>query len=212
MKKKIFLSVALILVVTFSTANAYASGMLNSIINQGSHFGTSSGSMTIGSELSGFLLGDVKDIILLIGNLVFAAVTVILGAKYIWSSAQGKSEVMESLPTFVVAVLFFYLGGSVVEWLAGDTNNVNSSGAFWKIYNAEEWSTISGYIIYIVNTVVRYLSFAGILILGLRYMFASAEGKSKIKANFGGLVIGIVFVFLASNAVNFIIDLGESII
>lgn len=211
MKKKIFLSIMLILVVTLFTVNAYASGMLSNIINQGTNFGNGNSS-GIGSLAENFILDDVTDVIALIGNLVFAAVTVILGVKYIWSSAQGKAEVLESLPTFVVAVLFFYLGESIVKWLVGSGDEVTSSGAVWSIYNAKNWDTISGYIMWLINTFVRYAAFAGILVLGLRYMFASAEGKSNIKTSFGGLVIGLVFVFLASNVVNFIIDLGEGIL
>ena len=43
-------------------------------------------------------------------------------------------------------------------------------------------------------------------------MFASAEGKSQIKTNMGGAVLGIIFVFMASQVVDFIIDIGESVL
>lgn len=206
MKKKIFMSILLVLVVSIVVVNVHASSLLNNIISQGNSFGNSGTSGGLGNNLSNFIKGDVMDVILAVGNLIFAAITVILGAKYIWSSAEGKSEVMESLPTFVVAIIFFYLGESIVTWLTG------TGGLATSISGATSWSSISGKIIWIVNTIVHYAAFGGILFLGLKYMFASAEGKSQLKTNMGGLVLGMVFVFLASRAVDFIISLGESVI
>ena len=48
--------------------------------------------------------------------------------------------------------------------------------------------------------------------MGLRYMFASAEGKSQMKTSMGGVVLGITFVFMASKVVDFIIDIGEGVL
>ena len=202
MKKKIFLTICLIgfLISVIVPTQVYA-GLLDDIISQGSGFGGNS--TNLGNELDTFITGDIMPIVGVIGNLVFAAITVILGAKYIWSGAEGKSEVMESLPTFVVAVVFFYLGESLVNWL----NNASSG-----ITSATDWNQISSKVIWIINTVVHYAAFGGILVLGLRYMFASAEGKSNIKSNLGGVVIGIVFVFLASSVINFIIEIANGVI
>jgi len=206
MKKKILMSILLIFVISVAVVNVHATGLLNNIISQGNSFGNSGSTTSLGTKLSAFIKGDVMSAVLAIGNLIFAAVTVILGAKYIWSSAEGKSEVMESLPTFVVAIIFFYLGETLVTWLTG------TGGLATSISGATSWTSISGKIIWIVNTIVRYAAFGGILFLGLKYMFASAEGKSQLKTNMGGLVLGMVFVFLASKAVDFIISIGEGII
>lgn len=203
MKKKFFLGMVLIFLTSISIVNVYGSSFLNKIIQKGNNFESGGSSGDLGNVLSNFISGDVLQIVRLIGNLIFAAVTVILGAKYIWSSAEGKSEVMESLPAFVVAVVFFYLGGNLVTWLNDATSGVAG---------ANSWRTLSGRIRWIVNTVVGYAAFGGILFLGLKYMFASAEGKSKLKTNMGGLVLGMVFVFLASQVVDFIIQIGDSII
>lgn len=200
MKNKFLIIIMLfaIIGVHFISVNA---GMLDDIINQGTNFKGSTTSL--GTILSNFIKGDIKNTILLIGNLVFAAVTVILGAKYIWSSSEGRSEVMESLPTFVVAVIFFYLASSLVDWFTGATSNITTS---------HDWKTVSGYIMWIIETVVRYAAFGGILFLGLKYMFASAEGKAQMKTSMGGLIIGLVFVFLASTVVDYIIAIGESVL
>lgn len=202
MGRKILLTLLLVLVVSTVTVNIYANSFLNHIISQGSSFGTGSDA-GIGSSMKSFINDKIIPIVSLIGNLVFAAVTVILGVKYIWSGAEGKSQVMESLPAFVAAVLFFYLGGTIVSWITGATSGIAS---------ANNWSTISGKIIGTINMVVRYVAFGGILYMGLRYMFASAEGKSQMKTSMGGVVLGITFVFMASKVVDFIIDIGEGVL
>ena len=200
MKKKVFLTICLIFFVVAIIAPVYA-GLLDDIIDQGNDFsGTSTG---IGPTISSFIKTDVVGIIGAIGNLVFAAVTVILGAKYIWSSAEGKAQVMESLPAFVLAIVFFYLGESLVTFLLSAGGEVTS---------VDNWDELSNNIIWIINTIVRYASFGGILVLGLKYMFSSAEGKSKIKTDMGGFFLGIVFVFSATSVVEFIRTIADEVI
>lgn len=201
MKNKFLIASLFILVISLCLVNVHA-GILDNIISQGSNFGGGTGD-SLGTKLSNFIKGDIMNIVSLVGNLVFAAVTVILGAKYIWSSAEGRSQVMETLPTFILAVMFFYLGESMISWLTSATSGITS---------AKTWNTVAGNVIWIINTFVRYAAFGGILFLGLKYMFASAEGKSQLKASMGGFVIGIIFVFLASNVVDYIIDIGESVL
>lgn len=200
MKKKVFLTICLIFFVVAIIAPVYA-GLLDDIIDQGNDFsGTSTG---IGPTISKFIKKDIVEVIAAIGNLVFAAVTVILGAKYIWSSAEGKAQVMESLPAFVVAIVFFYLGENLVTFFLNTGNEITSAG---------DWDDLSNNVIWITNTIVRYASFGGILVLGLKYMFASAEGKSKIKTDMGGFFLGIVFVFAATSVVEFIVKIADEVI
>ena len=158
---------------------------------------------TIGGSISNFVLGDVKDVVWGIGNLIFAGVTVILGVKYIWSSAEGKSQVMESLPTFVLAVVFFYLADPLFDFIIEVTGGVAG---------ADDWRELSGNVIWVINTIVKYLALGGLIFMGVRYLLASAEGKASLKTNMGGLVIGVLFVFLSTNVVNFIIEMGSDIL
>lgn len=200
MKNKFLIATVFVLVISLCFVKVQA-GILDDIIKQGTDFkGTST---SLGTKLSNFIKGDIMDIVSLVGNLVFAAVTVVLGAKYIWSSAEGRSQVMETLPGFILAVMFFYLGESMINWLTEATSGITS---------AKTWNTVAGNVIWIINTFVKYAAFGGILYLGLKYMFASAEGRSQLKTSMGGFVIGIIFVFLASNVVDYIIDIGESVL
>ena len=217
MGKKIIVSMLLIICVSFSILMVNAttdnedptSSIVENIFNQANGFKPSgneqeNGALQIGVRLEEFITKQIVPIVEAIGNLVFAGVTVILGMKYIWSSAEGKAEVLESLPSFVLAVVFFNLGGTLVEWLQGSLQS--------GILGVNGWDSISDTILNVIYLVVQLGSFAGILVLGLRYMFASAEGKAKVKANFGVFAIGLLFVFSASNVLNFIIKLGDELL
>ena len=200
MKKKILMSILLFVVAVLLTQSVHATGMLNTIISRGNSFGGGDYS-GIGNTLSTGAIGDIKDAIALIGYLVFAGVTVILGAKYIWASAEGRAQVLESLPAFVLGVVFFYLADSLVSFLG-----IQSLGS------AANWNTLAGTILGTINLVVKYVAFGGILYIGVKYMFASAEGKSQVKTSLGGFAIGLIFVFLASQVVDFIIAAGSTIV
>jgi type IV secretory pathway VirB2 component (pilin) len=126
-----------------------------------------------------------------------------LGLKYIWSSAEGKAEVQESLPTFVIGVICFYLAGAVFDHFKAVTSGMAG---------ASNWQELSGNAYWIIATIAKYLSLAGIMIIGLRYMFASAEGRASLKTSFGGAVLGLAFVFLASNVVTFITTTAREIL
>lgn len=203
MKKKIILTCILIALFLVVSVNTYA-GILDEIISQGSNF---TGSTTgLGDEVKSFIDNDILSAVTSIGNLVFAAVTVILGMKYIWESAEGKAQILETLPAFVFAVIFFYLGKDIVLWLNNSTTGIG------VITTQTTWSSVAGKIIWVVNTIVKYGSFAGILVMGLRYMFAAADTRASLKSSFGGLAIGILFVFAASQVVDYIIDAAEIVI
>ena len=201
MKKYILVIICSVFILAMFCPKVYAAGLLDDIINQAGNFKGSE--QAIGTRISSFISDDIIPIVGTIGNLIFAAVTVILGAKYIWSSAEGKAQVLETLPGFVIAVVFFYLGENLLNWLTGIGGTITS---------AKDWNNMAEQIIWIINTLVHYSAFAGIIVLGLRYMFASAEGKSRLKTSLGALVIGLMFVFSASKVVDFIIKIGDEII
>ena len=215
MVKKILVSMLLFaLLITPSVVNA---GLLDDIMKQGTNFVKNSNSESIGNSVAYIVRYDIMPVVFNIGTLIFAAVTVILGVKFIWSSAEGKSEVQEALPGFVLAVVFFYLAEPLVNFLLGSTSTItgisNVNNLNWaNAGGATSWNQLAGRVIIVINYIVKYLALAGLIYLGVRYMIASAEGKASMKTNMGGAIIGIIFVFLASNVVQFFIDAGEDIL
>ena len=216
MLKKVLISVMLfvLLVTPHILVNA---GMLNKVIGQGTNFVKGHKTEAIGNSIKTIILNDIKPAVFSIGTLIFAAVTVILGVKFIWSSAEGKSEVQEALPGFVLAVIFFYLSEPLINFLLGSTSSFTGfSSINTMIKNAgggtKSWGAIASATVGLINYVVKYLALAGLVYLGIRYMIASAEGKATMKVSMTGAVIGVLFTFLATNVVQFIIDAGDNII
>ena len=66
------------------------------------------------------------------------------------------------------------------------------------------WSTV----IYIL----QIASVAGVIVMGIRYMFANSDKKADIKKGTILAVIGIIMVFAASTFVGFIIDAFNEIV
>lgn len=205
MKKKILLTIALILVIGMLNINVYAdnsdNSWFNTIINNGNDFGNQTGSMDAIDDLEGFIKGKIMPIVIDVGNLIIACVTIILGAKYIWSGADGKAEVLETLPAFVVGVMFFYIGEG---WLTFMESVETQVGGDYEVLKNDIFATIAH--------IVRLMSFGGLLYMGIKYMLASAEGKSQLKTNMGSTVIGLLLVFSAVGVVEFIANIGVSII
>lgn len=56
---------------------------------------------------------------------------------------------------------------------------------------------------------IQVASVAGIIICGIRYMYASADAKADIKAGMMPLVIGIILVFCASTVAQFVAKVFE---
>lgn len=216
MFKKVLISVMLfiLLVTPQIVVNA---GILSSVISQGTAFIKGHKTEAIGNSIREVLMKNIVPAVFSIGTLIFAAVTVILGVKFIWSSAEGKSEVQEALPGFVLAVIFFYLAEPLINLLLGGTSKITGFDSINSMVansgsGTVSWNSIVGRTLGIINYVVKYLALAGLVYLGIRYMIASAEGKAALKVSMGGAAIGILFTFLATNVVQFIINAGESIL
>ena len=81
-------------------------------------------------------------------------------------------------------------------------NPTGSLGGTDKLIN-NVWGTIL--------TVLRVCAVAAIVFAGVKYMFASAEGKADIKSGMVGLVVGAVLVFGASIVVEVIMNAANTI-
>lgn len=60
-----------------------------------------------------------------------------------------------------------------------------------------------------IATIVQVLAVAGIVILGVRYMFAGASDKANIKQTLIYAIIGLVLVFSASTVLKIFMNAGD---
>lgn len=96
------------------------------------------------------------------------------------------------------------------------TNNNNFGGGFdpgqIPSGNIEDVGKTKGIFDNIYTTVlflIQVASVAGIIICGIRYMYASADAKADIKAGMMPFVIGIILVFCASTVAQFVAKVFE---
>lgn len=62
-----------------------------------------------------------------------------------------------------------------------------------------------------VITILQIAAMAGVVITGVKYMYAGSEDKGKIKQTLIWLVIGAIFVFAAPKIVEFITTASNAI-
>lgn len=143
-------------------------------------------------------LNPLVTLVKTVGNMIFVAVTVILGVKYIWGGVESKASVKDSLLTLVIAALVFYgwntisalfMNGNRLSFVSGDATTTAKS-----IYST---------ILYVCN----FLAVGGIIYIGVRYMMAGAEGKSQLKAKSVPVVLGLIMVYATITFLNLIVGL-----
>jgi hypothetical protein len=183
--------------------SVYGTSMLNTIINSGtSWLGNATDENSIGSTLADYIKTDIVGLLADIGNLVFFIVAAFLGVKFIWSGVSGKSEVKETLPTFLVAATFFYSAQLIFNFFNGQFDVLFGYNNFEDI-SASIWSTIV--------VIVQILSIAGIIAIGLKYMLSAADEKANIKRDLLPMVVGLIFVFSITEIMKFIAGIGHSL-
>lgn len=104
-----------------------------------------------------------------------------------------KKFMLRVMPIVLVALVM--LGGSVLAY-----DPFNPTGSVGKVEDLVNnvWGT--------VLTILRVLAVAAIVFAGVKYMFASAEGKADLKNGMVGLVVGAILVFGASIVVEVIMS------
>ena len=150
------------------------------------------------------ILGDLKETIKVAGNAIFVVVTIVLGIKYMASSADGKGDVKEGLTGLVAAIVLFY------GWTAIDNILTRAGGSFdWWFGTDNATDTV----IRIFDTVVSILNYVAIgvlLFVGVKYIFSGADGKAELKGKGVPFVVGLVMTFATISFLNFIIKVvGE---
>ncbi len=115
-----------------------------------------------------------------------------------------KKFMLRVMPIVLVALVIVTC--PVLARTPEEIQNMGSGQGIGNVNTAVSsvWST--------VLTVLQICAIAAIVFAGVKYMFASADGKAEIKNGMIGLVVGAILVFAASTVVQFIIDAGNSVI
>lgn len=209
-KTKCLAIVLLIAVFTcFHTELIYGANFLDDIFSSGNNFfnqGANSGDPLAPSIKNQILEGglNLKGLIQTVGNAAIMIITVILGAKYIWAGVDGKAQIKDSLPAYVLGVLFFYLAEGLTTFfqknvgntLQGTTSTDNLIGTIWKT----------------LTPVITVVCIAGLVFVGLKYMWSPAENKAKMKNQAVLVVFGLILTMSALPFVEFLVNNGNNVI
>ncbi len=101
-----------------------------------------------------------------------------------------------------VNITYAALGGPLDSNLYGQVTSEASTeldATLWKIAGS-------------IMTILQVCALAGVVITGVKYMYAGSEDKGRIKQTLIWLVIGSVFVFAAPRVIDFVANAGKSIL
>lgn len=144
-------------------------------------------------------LEPIMNLVKQVGNMIFVAVTVMLGVKYIWGGVDSKASVKDSLPTLIVAALVFYGWNTISAiFMNSSGNNLSFIGSSVEVTAKTIYATV----MYIMN----FLAVGGIVYLGVRYMMAGAEGRAQLKTRGVPVVLGIIMVYATITFLNLIVS------
>lgn len=109
-----------------------------------------------------------------------------------------KKFMLRVMPIVLVALIVFACPAFAVSEINGTANDKI------KTLTGDIWSTI--------KVVIQILAIAAVVFAGLRYMFASADGKADIKQQTLILVVGAVLVFAAVPVLNFVTSVANNMV
>ena len=217
---KIFAVLCLGMIIFTSFCNVYAANnlvtntqknkgtsFLNKIFGQGSDFFDPSNVSSGNNEIGGKINKEIKDLgiigaVLKVGNLLFIVITSVLGVKYIFAGSAAKADIKNSLITLCFAVVFFFLAEVVYDFANGSLSTLFGGNVTYTSVEGKIWSTF--------RIVINLCAILGIVLIGLRYMMASANTRADIKTELIPVVVGIILVYATINIINFIIEVSNT--
>lgn len=147
------------------------------------------------------VINTFSNMISVIGTTVFVIVTIFLGIKYMYGSVEAKASVKESLTTLLVACIFFFGWNSIKNLLFPNNN-------FIFIESTDtSYEQMVGRVFAFATYIAQFLAIIGLVYVGVRYIFAGAEGKANLKGKSVTFLIGIILTFCATSFLNLISDI-----
>lgn len=160
------------------------------------------------------MLDGISNLIEVVGTAVIAIATVVIGAKFMLGTVQGKVEAKENLVTLLVACFFFFGWTNIRDLLINGNstgeNGINGSTQLIFLQGGNLQTTFAQVFSFVV-VIAKFLCVLSILYMGVKYIFAGANAKAQLKEKSPAMIIGIILIFCAVNVVGFIADIVTKI-
>ena len=114
---------------------------------------------------------------------------------------------------FVIIFMFFVLSFDIPKVYAVLGEGLNSGIA--EQVMQESRTPLDGTISKVTGSIIVILqvsAMAGVVFMGVKYMFAASEDKAKIKQTLIWVVVGAIFVFAAPTVINFISRISANLL
>ena len=212
MKKKniFFMLILLLFVGTIGTEVFAANGL--EWWDQSTNWYASQNTNSIG--INSNMLDGIANLVEIVGTAVIAIATVVIGAKFMLGTVQGKVEAKENLITLLVACFFFFGWTNIRDLLiTGNATGQNGiSGSTQLIFfQGGNIQVAFSQIFTFVVLIAKLLCVLAIIYMGVKYIFSGANAKAQLKEKSPAMIIGIILIFCAVNVVGFIADMVTAI-
>lgn len=153
------------------------------------------------NENTSYIVDEFTSMIRTIGTAVITCVTIFLGVKYIFGSVEAKTDVKEGLVTLFVVCIFFFGWSSI-------SNLLFPGNRFIFIKDSDtSYTSIVGRIFETVTYILQFAVLIAVIYVGVKYIFAGANGKADLKAKAPIFFIGIILAFCSTTVLTYISDL-----
>lgn len=153
------------------------------------------------------VIDQFTDMINIIGTTLIFVATIVLGIKFIFGSIDGKSEAKEDMITLLVACVFFFGWNGIMGILLNDAHNDIAI-----VEGAPNYEVVLSKMLTIFRTISNCLLVVGVIYVGIKFIFAGAQGKADLKAKSGFFIIGIILAFCTVNVLTFLSDVINQVL
>lgn len=158
------------------------------------------------SEQAVDIINEFIDMINVIGTTVIVLATIVLGVKYIIGSVETKADVKESLITLLVACVFFF------GWTGISSILIPNGRLIFSSTSDTTYTSMVGRIFSTGTFIANVAAIAGVIYVGVRYIFAGADGKADLKSRSPYLIIGIILAFASVSFLTFLSNVINDIV
>lgn len=151
------------------------------------------------------VVDEFAEMVNIVGTTVIILVTIFLGIKYMFGSFEAKADVKESLINLVVACVFFFGWNSI--W-----NLLFSGGELVFVKDTDTYQSTLANVFVTLTNIANFLAVGAVIYIGVRYIFAGAQGKAELKGKSGQFIIGIILAFCSVGFLNYISELINSVL
>ena len=170
-------------------------------------FGEGNSDLTMYSAMS-TIIRPLESYIEIIGTLVITIATIVLGLRYIFASAEGKSLAKENAISLLVACVLFF-GWAYIANMLFDKNSMTfiltpSNSQISQLTERDLTQVVATKIFMVFKLIAQIVAIIGIFYVGIKYIFSGAQGRADLKGKSFPLIIGIILTFSAFEILNIV--------